>query len=76
MDNVAEKLETYLKLRYEPIKGLNLDEAIKELKYISKKLGSFGLVRRSSRDIDAVRRILAIIDGIEVPQKIAVDGEA
>ena len=76
MDNVAEKCETYLKLRYPPVKGLHLDEAIKELKHISKTLGSFGLVRRSSRDIDAVRRILAIIDGIEVPQKITINGEA
>ena len=76
MDNIPEKLETYLKLRYPPAKELHLDEAIKELKHISKKLGSFGLIHMTSRDTDAVRRILAIIDGIEVPQKIAVDGEA
>ena len=76
MDNVAEKCETYLRLRYEPVRGLNLDQAIKELKHISKKLGSFGLVRRSSRDVDAVRRILAIIDGMIIPEKIMIDGEA
>jgi hypothetical protein len=76
MDNVAEKCETYLRLRYEPVRGLNLDQAIKELKYISKKLGSFGLVRRSSRDVDAVRRMLAIIDGMIIPEKIMIDGEA
>ena len=76
MDNVAEKLETYLKLRYEPIKGLNLDEAIKELKYLSKKLGSFGLINRTSTDVDAMRRILAIIDGMIIPEKIMIDGEA
>jgi|TARA_Y100000310_G_scaffold108506_1_gene106913 hypothetical protein len=76
MDNVSEKLETYLKLRYPPVKGLHLDEAIKELKHISKTLGSFGLIHMTSRDTDAVRRILAIIDGIEVPQKILIDGEA
>ena len=76
MDNIPEKLETYLKLRYEPVKGLNLDEAIKELKYISKKLGNFGLINRTSTDVDAMRRILAIIDGMIIPEKIMIDGEA
>jgi|TARA_Y100000310_G_scaffold152863_1_gene152329 hypothetical protein len=76
MDNIPEKAETYLKLRYDPVECLNLDEAIKEMKYISKKLGNFGLINRTSTDVDAMRRILAIIDGMIIPEKIMIDGEA
>ena len=63
--------------RYKPRKDLSLGDAVTELKYLVEQLNIFAIVSPSSRDVSILKDIIAVVDGMEVPEMIGGDeGEA
>ena len=62
-----------LALRYKPRKDLTLGDAIAELKYLVSEINIFAIVSPSSRDISLLKEIIAVIDGMEIPEIMGSD---
>tara|TARA_R100000656_G_scaffold13152_1_gene13616 strand:- start:4878 stop:5105 length:228 start_codon:yes stop_codon:yes gene_type:complete len=62
-----------LALRYKPRKDLTLGDAIAELKYLVSEINVFAIVSPSSRDISLLKEVIAVIDGMEIPEIMGSD---
>ena len=63
--------------RYKPRKDLTLGDAVAELKYLVDQLNVFAIVSPSSKDVSLLKEIIAVVDGMDVPEIVGGDdGEA
>tara|TARA_R110002020_G_scaffold33780_5_gene102655 strand:- start:2078 stop:2308 length:231 start_codon:yes stop_codon:yes gene_type:complete len=63
--------------RYKPRKDLTLGDAVAELKYLVDQVNVFAIVSPSSKDVSLLKEIIAVVDGMDVPEIVGGnDGEA
>ena len=66
-----------MSVRYKPRKDLTLGDAVAELKYLVDQVNVFAIVSPSSRDVSLLKEIIAVVDGMDVPEIVGGnDGEA
>ena len=62
-----------MKSKYEPRNELTLGDAITELKSLVSELSTFSIVSPSSKDMIILKKIVAIVEGIPVPELVGKD---
>ena len=54
-----------------------MGDAVAELKYLVDQLNVFAIVSPSSKDVSLLKEIIAVVDGMDVPEIVGGDdGEA
>lgn len=73
LGNIAARLAS----SYKPRRDLTLGDAVAELKYLVSELNTFAIVSPSSRDVTILKEIIAVVDGMDIPEIIGnEDGKA
>ena len=73
----AKLIGERMSVRYKPRKDLTLGDAVAELKYLVDQVNVFAIVSPSSRDVSLLKEIIAVVDGMDVPEIVGGnDGEA
>lgn len=70
---IDKKLSSFMKTKYNPRVELTLGDAIAELKSLVSELSTFSIVSPSSKDMVVLKNIVAIVEGISVPELVGKD---